>query len=234
MESNISVCVYGDSLLKATVPDAAWRYRFQLQRFLPRFAALPITLTNRARFGATVEKGAQLLQADLQHGLQPRLALLEFGGNDCNYNWAAIAADPTGTHPPVTPPAVFADRLRGMTLRLQAAGVTPVLMTLPPIHSQRYFDFFSRGLDREHLLVWLDGDIERIYRWQELYSAAVRQVAADTGAFCLDVRSRFLACPNLPHMIAADGIHLNEAGYTLLFDALHDALCRWLAQQPAA
>lgn len=233
MLSNINIRVYGDSLMKATVPDAALHYRFQLQSFLPRFEALPITLTNRARFGATVEKGARILAADMQQGLDAQLALLEFGGNDCNYDWAAIAADPAGEHPPAISPQAFAARLAHMAAGLQAAGVTPVLMTLPPIHSRRYFDFFSRGLDRANLLAWLGGDIERIYRWQELYSAAVRQVAADTGVPCVDVRSRFLLHRDLERLIAADGIHLSEDGYALLFDVLHEALCGWLQTHAA-
>lgn len=43
--------------------------------------------------GCTVTKGLQLLKKDLQ---RPEAAcdaaLIEFGGNDCDYDWAQVAA----------------------------------------------------------------------------------------------------------------------------------------------
>lgn len=232
MSCTPGVTIYGDSILKATVPDEELRYHFHFQQFLKRFESLPVTLTNRARFGATVEKGSQILTADLARGLDCRVALLEFGGNDSNFDWPAIAADPAGQHLPATSLDVFSKKLGEMADTLLAHGVTPVLMELPPIDAQRYFDFFSRGLNRANLLSWLHGDVQRIYRFQEMYSNAVVHLARVKNLKCLDLRSRFLGDADFEKLISADGIHLTDTGYDVLFDALKAELCRWLAEQP--
>lgn len=232
MEVFPSIYIYGDSILKATVPDEALKYHFHIQQFLKRFEQLPVNLVNRARFGATVEKGEKILQADLEKALPCQVALLEFGGNDSNFNWPAIAQAPQQQHLPATPVVLFEQKLASLVQQLKSRGILPVLMNLPPIHAQRYFDFFSRTLDRQNLLSWLHGDVQHIYRYQEMYSTAVEKVARLEGVDYIDVRSRFLADEQFEQLISADGIHLSEAGYDLLFDALKAELCSWLAKLP--
>ncbi len=222
MSASAGITLYGDSILKATVPDEKLKYHFHFQQFADVFAG--VQLNNRAKFGATVEKGLKLVQTDLQKQAVAPFALLEFGGNDCNYNWPAIAQAPLQQHLPATGLQQFTAGLSQMVQLLRAAGSTPVLMTLPPICGQRYFDFFSRGLDRGNLLAWLQNDVQVIYRKQELYSGAVARFAAANGLPCIDVRSRFLQQDSMDKLISADGIHLSDDGYALLFDALREGL----------
>ena len=109
---------------------------------------------------------------------------------------------------------------------LRDAGVQPVLMTLPPIDSARYFDFISRRSDGQRILTWL-GDVGRIYRHQELYSDTVAALAMSEGLPLIDVRRQFLPLRDLPRLIAADGIHLTIPGYRRLFDTL----AAWVREQ---
>ena len=103
---------------------------------------------------------------------------------------------------------------------LLGAGVQPVLMTLPPIDAERYLDFICRsGRSRENIVYWL-GDVQRIYHYQEMYSAAITRCAWQHHLPLIDVRSAFLPERDLPDMIAADGIHLTMAGYERLFELL--------------
>ena len=111
-----------------------------------------------------------------------------------------------------------------MAQSLLSAGVQPILMTLPPLDAQRYLDFIGRlGSDKSAVLHWL-GDVQMIYRWQELYSSAVAQLAARLGLPLADVRSRFLSRRDYQNLIARDGIHLTEAGYGLVFVELRRTL----------
>ena len=93
-------------------------------------------------------------------------------------------------------------------------------MTLPPLDAQRYLDFIGRlGSDKAAVLHWL-GDVQMIYRWQEMYSSAISQLAGRLGLPLADVRSRFLSRRDYQSLIARDGIHLTEAGYSLVFEEL--------------
>ena len=211
--------IYGDSLLKATVPDEDMHYRFHLPEVMAQYPTDRLEVVNRAKMGATVTKGLSLVEHDVQRGMDARWALVAYGGNDSDFDWAGIAADPEGEHKPRTELPEFIEKLRCAVQALSSAGVQPVLMTLPPIDGQRYFQFISRRADGGSILRWL-GDVGRIYRHQELYSDAVAALAMTEGLPLIDVRRQFLPMRDLPRYIAADGIHLTMTGYRCLFDTL--------------
>ena len=207
--------IYGDSLLKATMPDADMRYHFHLPEVMAQYPS------DRLEVGATVTKGLALVEHDVQRGMDARWALVAYGGNDSDFDWEAVAAAPEEDHLPHTTLPEFTEKLRRAVTALKSAGVQPVLMTLPPIDSVRYFNFISRRSDGQRILDWL-GDVGRIYRHQEMYSDAVAALAMGEGLPLIDVRRQFLPLRDLPRLIAADGIHLTMSGYRCLFDTLAD------------
>ena len=211
--------IYGDSLLKATVPDEDMHYRFHLPEVMAQYPTDRLEVVNRAKMGATVTKGLSLVEHDVQRGMDARWALVAYGGNDSDFDWEAIAAAPEQEHLPHTVLPEFIEKLRCAVQELASAGVQPVLMTLPPIDGQRYFQFISRRADGGSILRWL-GDVGRIYRHQELYSDAVAALAMTEGLPLIDVRRQFLPMRDLSRYIAADGIHLTMTGYRCLFAPL--------------
>ena len=218
--------VYGDSLLKATVPDEAMRYHFHLAEVMAQYPTERLEVVNRAKMGSTISKGLSLVEHDVQRGMDARWALVAYGGNDSDFDWEAIAAAPEQEHLPHTVLPEFVEKLRRAVTELKAAGVQPVLMTLPPIDGQRYFQFISQRADGGSILRWL-GDVRRIYRHQEMYSDAVAALAFAEGVPLIDVRRQFLPLRDLPRLIAADGIHLTMPGYRCLFDTL----AGWVREQ---
>lgn len=220
---------YGDSLLKATVPDENFRYHFHIGELTQEYQPKLDQVVNRAMMGATIRKGESLVERDLQRGLSADYALVGYGGNDSDFNWQAVSDDPTGEHHPNTELPEFALRLRRTVNALRGKGVQPVLMTLPPIDAERYLSFICRrGPDRGRILGWL-GDCQMIYRYQELYSDTVAEVAAAEGVPLIGVRRAFLWDQNYCRMISADGIHLNMNGYRRLFDTISDWMSANLA-----
>ena len=218
--------IYGDSLLKATMPDTEMRYHFHLPEVMAQYPSDRLEVVNRAKMGATVTKGLSLVEHDVQRGIDARWALVAYGGNDSDFDWEAIAAAPEEEHLPHTVLPEFTEKLRRAVTALRSAGVQPVLMTLPPIDAQRYLDFLCRaGRSKERIMAWL-GDIQHIYRHQELYSDTVAQVAYETGTPIIRVRESFLREKHLPGLISPDGIHLTMEGYTKMFDTL----AGWLRQ----
>ena len=211
--------IYGDSLLKATVPDEEMHYHFHLPEVMAQYPSDRLEVVNRAKMGATVTKGLSLVAHDAARGIDARWALVAYGGNDSDFDWEAIAAAPEQEHLPHTVLPEFIEKLRCAVQELASAGVQPVLMTLPPIDGQRDFQFISRRADGGSILRWL-GDVGRIYRHQELYSDAVAALAMTEGLPLIDVRRQFLPMRDLSRYIAADGIHLTMTGYRCLFDTL--------------
>ena len=216
--------IYGDSLLKATMPDADMRYHFHLPEVMAQYPSDRLEVVNRAKMGATVTKGLALVEHDVQRGMDARWALVAYGGNDSDFDWEAVAAAPEQDHLPRTTLPEFTEKLHCAVTALKSAGVQPVLMSLPPIDPRRYLRFICRnGLDRNAIMRWL-GDEDMIYRHQELYSDTVTELAYANGVPLIHVRQAFLADHHMNDLLSADGIHLTMDGYGKLFDTLADWL----------
>lgn len=224
MDETLRIGVYGDSLMRATLPDESLHYHFHPEILDAFLAPVRAVITNKSRFGATIRKGSAILQKDLDNGSTYDYALLEYGGNDCNHDWPDVAEHPDGEHSPVVSLQEFTDTLTQMIDKLQKRGIRPILMTLPPIDSEKYLRCIdAKGANSRAVLHWLR-DANRIYRTQELYSDAVYKLSVKLGLPCVDVRAVFLAQPDFPSLISEDGIHPSEAGYRLLYTTLIDAI----------
>ncbi|MDR0840409.1 MAG: SGNH/GDSL hydrolase family protein [Christensenellaceae bacterium] len=223
-----NVVIYGDSILRGVTPDANNRYTSVLEQFMPGLEQKHgLCITNRARFGCTVEKGYALAQKDLAAQPDFAYALIEYGGNDCDYSWQSIARDPNANHQPHTPLARFVHTLETLLNDLIKNGIQPLLMTLPPIDAQKYFSFVCKNEeDKRGVLQWL-GDVQLIYHFQEMYSAAVLKLALGKRLPLIDVRSYFLDRHDYRALISADGIHPTERGYALI----HTAFDAYLAKE---
>ena len=101
MDEMLRIAVFGDSLMKGTLPDEQLRYHFHTDLFETPLAGLHAEVTNKSVFGATSRKGVTLVQRDLARGHRYDWALVEYGGNDCNYDWPDVAAHPEQDHDPV-------------------------------------------------------------------------------------------------------------------------------------
>ena len=84
------IYIYGDSLLKATVPDGDFHYHFHINEVMQRYQTKLVEVVNRSKMGATIRKGLNLVRHDLDRGLEARYALVSYGGNDSDFDWAAF------------------------------------------------------------------------------------------------------------------------------------------------
>jgi len=217
----MNVTVYGDSILKGVLlEDGKYAVNREWeQKLIERFG---LTVRNRSRFGATIRKALPLIRRDCETpAAAGEYALLEFGGNDCDYDWAAVAAAPEREHLCKLPPEQFLAEYREALALLRRSGRTPVILTLPPIHSERYLRFICRdGLSRERILAWM-GDVERIHRWQQRYSDMAGQLAQEEGVASIDLRGAFMRSAQRPEdLLCLDGIHPSRSGQALIYGAL--------------
>ncbi len=230
MQQTIRAKIYGDSIMKGTVIDCAYRYHALFDRYFRQFSErFHIEVDNRARFGITIDKGYKLLRQDIEAGMDCDFALIEFGGNDSNFKWDEISRNPEAEHEPLTAFAHFKDVARAMLNDLRAAEVKPVMMTLPPIDSEKYLSFLTRnGNDRGRILRWL-GKPEVIHDFHKSYSDAIAEIAAETNTPLVDARSRFLSRSDYDRLMCVDGIHPNEEGYELIVEAFSASVPKLLA-----
>ena len=221
----MNITIYGDSILKGVLLEEG-RYRVNRQ-WEQRFAAEKgLTICNKAHFGSTIGKAMGIIERDSGRDYGPgELAVLEFGGNDCDYDWAAIAEHPTGVYACKTPPEQFVAQYRRAVQLIRDSGRRPVALTLPPIDSNSYLGFICRdGLNRDNILRWL-GDVEAITRWQAHYSALVEAVAGEEKLRLIDLRRVFLGDGRRPEeLLCADGIHPSRQGQELIFRTLSAAM----------
>ena len=246
-----NVYLFGDSVARGIILNEEGTYT-PIKDYFGALAAekLGVNLVNKARFGCTITKGLDILRRfvsnasgvfggssreDKGAGADPTLAatarefpknpgiaLLEFGGNDCDFLWNEVAAKPSEEHLPLTPIDLFSSRYGEMIDTLRSNGLIPVSMSLPPLVAERYFDWITRtGLDRGAILSWL-GDIQQIFRWHAGYDEAVRKVSAAKACPLLDIRKAFLDKPDYRDYMCDDGIHPNRKGHRLIESTIEE------------
>jgi acyl-CoA thioesterase-1 len=209
--------VWGDSVLKGVIYDVQKKkyLRLKMDTIINKLSELGLSIKNNSRFGMTAPKARNLMLNSLEKGTKADIAIIEFGGNDCDYKWEEISEDPKGHHLPKTPINSFKECITDMVIRFRDHGIKPVLMNLPPINSEKYFNWISRGLNADAILSWL-GDKELIYRHHESYSLAIMNVAQKLSCPFIDVRGPFLLKRDYYNYLCEDGIHPNEEGYNIM------------------
>lgn len=218
MEIMRKIQIYGDSIMKGVEMDASKRYILPQECGWGKLESeFPLSISNNSKFGCTITKGIGQLERSLKKGLSCDMVLLEYGGNDCDFNWKEVAERPFDEHHPHTDLPVFEETYRKMVHLLKQHGITPIIMSLPPIDAEKYFEWICvrDKVDRKGLLCFL-GDVQRIYRYQEMYSDAACKVAWETGAVLADVRRAFLDKRNFKDLLCDDGIHPNKNGHALM------------------
>jgi lysophospholipase L1-like esterase len=173
-----------------------------------------VSIDNFSMFGCTINKGNKMLQ----HRLEKRsfdIVVLEYGGNDCDFNWKEIAERPYDKHVPNTSLATFIDIYLKMINLLKEKCIKPIIATLPPLEPQRFFDWFCKGLNKDNILKWL-GTVNTIYRWQEKYSRAIEYIANKTDTLVVDIRGAFLEYFRIDDLLCEDGTHPNSKGQNVI------------------
>jgi acyl-CoA thioesterase I len=216
-----SICVFGDSVSKGVVFDSVQKkYTLLKDNFVSMIErSANILISNYSKFGCTVTKGNEVLEKHQSELHQYDYTVLEFGGNDCDFDWAEVASAPDGVHKAKTPVTDFEENYSKLIDTVKNADGAPVLLSLPPIDAKRYFTWISRGLNSENILHFL-GDIEYIYRWHEMYNLAVYRLAIAHHIPLIDISSAFLKTENYQRLICEDGIHPNEGGHKLISETI--------------
>ncbi len=214
--------IFGDSIGQGIFfQEETERYRRSRRNCIQLLKESGIPVENHAMMGYTIDRGLQAFRES--ETLAGNNCVIEFGGNDCDLDWEAVAENPDVFHDGKVPLPCFRELLREFIREARARQLTPMLVTPPPLLSDRYFRWVSRGKEEKRILQYL-GDVEHISRWQERYAWAVRDAAEEEGCRLIDLRRILLEERDLPDLMSRDGIHPNERGYDRMAERLLDVL----------
>ena len=210
--------IFGDSTSQGIVLDDSGRYRLSRLGCVRLLKRKGYPVQNHAVHGFTVLQGLDTFEkTQMEPG---SFCVIQFGGNDCDLDWDAVAAAPSSYHEGRVPLKDFRENLTRFVQEARARGLKPVLITPLALMSERFYRWVSRGRNAEGILQYLWGDPESITRWQERYANAVRDIAIREGCILKDVRSWMLNRLDYPALICKDGIHPNEAGHAVLAETI--------------
>ena len=231
-EEDMKLVALGDSVIKGVILNyEGERSRYSLaDKSIVECCAerLGIESVNLGKMGCTIEAGERILNRFADKFAGAKYVLLECGGNDSDYDWKAIAEAPDAQHFAKTPIDVFESVYERVINKVKELGATPLVLSLPPMDAQRYFDFFSMGWMQElkdNVLRWLGGSTSAIMSGHELYNLATMRVAQRTGVQWVDVTSGLLKEHNLGAYLCDDGIHPNEKGQKKMAEAVLQSMC---------
>ncbi|MFD1174989.1 SGNH/GDSL hydrolase family protein [Paenibacillus puldeungensis] len=218
--NDIKYMISGDSISKGVIYDEVRsKYVILEDNYVSLLQKKLIgAVHNTARFGNTLIKGLGNLKKDIVKD-KPNIVLIEYGGNDCDFNWNEIADNPDAEHSPKTDFNVFEKMLTEAIQFLKNQQITPILMSLPPLNADSYFKWVSRN-DPEaekNIMKWL-GSVTKIYWWQERYNSTILKVSELTKTKYIDVRGAFLEHPDFTKFLCSDGIHPNRDGHRIICD----------------
>ena len=217
----IKIAALGDSLTKGVVLNDENRYSILKQGFINIIGEkLDLCIKNYAKFGCTIGFGHNVIDRHHDDISSSDYTFLEFGGNDCDFDWRNIAEDPEMEHEPKTLLETFKEQFVKLIERVRGLGSHPVIISLPPIDSENYFSFFSRFMDekqKRNVVEWLGGDIGTIYRWHEMYNRMLFEISEQTQTDIIDITSPFENYSGgVRSLLCTDGIHPNEKGHLLI------------------
>ena len=225
------ICAFGDSAMKGTVLESESPLTYTLpDKTFTDIAAeiLGITIDNYASFGSTVAKGEKMLIRHFTKLPSYDYALLKFGGNDCDFYWPAVAADPSRRHEPLVPLTEFSIFYEKLIGSVRAAGPCPVVVSLLPLDAERYFRHITRDFSqegRDNVLSWL-GKVEFISQWHDMYGLQLRGIASECGAPFIDIAEPLRSAADPSAFLCEDGVHPNAEGQALMAGKLASELRR--------
>ena len=215
------VSVFGDSILKGVQPDPSrTRYFVNDNMGLGVIASrYGLSLQNFSKLGCTITK-AWIYVQKMFTKIDADMVLMNFGGNDCDFNWAQISKSPLDVHRPNTEIGEFSSTYARIVDHVKARRRMPVLSTLVPVQKDKYIDYMCRkgNLDRSNVDLWIQNNGIELDSLQASYSDAVRSVAQSREIPLVDVRSAFEAQGNPASLLCEDGVHPNARGQKLICD----------------
>lgn len=220
MENNIhTLSVYGDSILKGAVTGTNSGHLFDIieenSLELAR-RALGFELNNQSVFGSIITKSQRRLNKDIEKGVAGDVALIESGGNDCDYDWNAVCENPSAAHQPRVVLADFIRIVGEMVEKCRANKITPLLMTMPSLVPDWWYEHICKSYNADAVNTFIKNTPDVLYRNHEIYNMHIVKFCYENDVQFVDMRLALLESENYRNYMCRDGIHPNPDGYSFM------------------
>ena len=207
----MKLVVFGDSILKGviTIPNSGKLFDTTENDSLTLAQKeLGFELDNRSIYGNITSKGLLKLQKFFDKGESADFCVIEFGSNDCDYDWGTLVQK--------VPLEDYLANLTAMVKLCREHKVTPLMMGLIPYVCDDWFKTIIKGHDEAAILNFLGGSAETLGKNQLIYKNAQADFVQKNNVQFLDPWTIFQGHKEL---MCYDGIHPNEEGYQQLSKA---------------
>lgn len=217
----INVTVFGDSIAKGLLLKNGRPAYLKTSAVEIVAKHFDIDIDNKSTFGQTITRFTEknLVEEYINSLNQDNRNIVVFciGGNDSDYDWKAIDANPQRNHTCKTALDVFHKLYVLAIQKLKAQNVEVYVCALPVVHVKSFFKNYVCSLANcKNILAFLENDTSMIARQQEVFNNKLREIAQETKTTFLDIRTPFLNVKNLEKFYAEDGLHPNEQGQQLI------------------
>ncbi|MDL4840198.1 SGNH/GDSL hydrolase family protein [Aquibacillus rhizosphaerae] len=223
----MKIICFGDSLtrgvsvVKGRLRILKENYPASLQDLFSQKETNDVTVINKGVFNDNSELMLSRLEKDVieEH---PDFAIVEVGGNDCNFKWNEIVEKPEEDHQAIVSLDRYLANIKEIVTKLQESGVKPIIATLPPLDPVRYYQTISNQYNPS-VGNWVSklGGIEH---WHGMYNYHLNKLADELTIPKIDVRSAIKKAGDLVNLISEDGIHLTAEGYHAFSKAVYQYL----------
>ncbi|MGV3489217.1 MAG: SGNH/GDSL hydrolase family protein [Tuberibacillus sp.] len=215
----MKIICFGDSLtrgisvVKGRLRILKDNYPAFLQEWFQQNKKDNIEVVNKGIFNADSDLLLTRLNKDVIDE-KPDYAIIEIGGNDCNFRWNEVAERPYEDHKPIVPLDRYLNNIKEIVTKIRKAGITPLIMNLPPLDPVRYYKSISDvyGTSISHFICSVGG----IEYWHENYHRMLNKLIDQLNVIKIDTRHVISPEQDLSEMIGHDGIHLTSTGYRAL------------------
>ena len=214
------IIALGDSIVRGIVLDKSqnnlkYRYTQLDENFVAICSAqLGCVIKNFGMFGNTTLRALHNLDRHKSAIESAEYVIMEFGGNDCDHHWSEIADNPSAEHHPFISIPQYSEQLHELIASVQSLGAKP----------------FTKDMSREqrdNVLLWLNGCLENITQWHDMYNLALFKLASDAGVEVIDITTPFLVKRDYRTLFCNDGIHPNALGHKLIAETICNSTNIW-------
>lgn len=226
MDTKKKLVALGDSILKGVLftkeENGHVHYSLSDHNIVDRVASkLHSDVLNLGKMGCTIDVGERILHRYQDRLQEAKYVIMCYGGNDSDYNWRAIADNPFGEHQAKTTIGVFEKTYARMIQKLREIGCTPLILSLPAMDTQQYFEYLTSAFNddqKKNVLRWLHGSVDTIWAGHELYNDAIKRIAQTTNTQLIDIT---VPLQKDKVYLCADGIHPNMQGQAAIADIIN-------------